>query len=451
MISPVLARPLLLVAPLAFAVLTAACGSSSGGGTAPALTGGKPPVASVTILAGNGQTGAVSTTLGTTVQVKALDAAGAPLAGDTILFIAGTGGAQLTGTTAVTNAAGIATLGGFTLGRCAGPNVVYAKSKRTANVSAVISATGTGGAAGYCIEMLFTSEPDPVLRAAAEAAAVKWGAILNATSFAPETLNLDPATLPANEQKCANISVPLVPTRIVKGLLILVELVAIPNPSPGLVTLGQAGPCYIRIPGNLTVMGGLRLNADYLINNLNATQRQDVVTHEMGHVLGYGTLWDAPLNLITNPINTSGPTAQPLPGFVGSNARARWTLMGGPASPASVPVEGCGGGGTVNGHWRESSFGDEMMTGYISAPGGGRNPLSALTIASMADMGYSVDMAQAEAFTINTRTCPATGSGTFNVGSLVIADASGHETQVVEILQKPTHVASHGQLIPIRR
>ena len=199
-------------------------------------------------------------------------------------------------------------------------------------------------------------------------------------------------------------------------------------------------------------MGGLRLNADYLINNLNATQRQDVVTHEMGHVLGYGTLWDAPLNLITNPINTSGPTTQPLPGFVGSNARARWTLMGGPASPASVPVEGCGGGGTVNGHWRESAFGDEMMTGYISAPGGGHNPLSALTIASMADMGYSVDMAQAETFVISSRPCPAaTGAGVFNVGSLVIANASGHETQVVEILQKPTHVASHGQLIPIRR
>ena len=448
MISPVLARPLLLVAPLAFAVLTAACSS----GTAPALTGRKPPVASVAILAGNGQAGTVSTPLGTIIQVKALDATGAPLAGDTILFIAGTGGAQLTGTTAVTDAAGIATLGGFTLGRCAGPNVVYAKSKRTANVSTVISATGTGGVAGYCIEMLFTSEPDPVLRAAAEVAAVKWGAILNATSFAPETLNLDPATLPAGEQKCANISVPLVPSRIVKGLLILVELVAIPNPSPGLVTLGQAGPCYIRIPGNLTVMGGLRLNADFLINNLNATQRQDVVTHEMGHVLGFGTLWDAPLNLITNPINTAGATSQPLPGFVGSNARARWTLMGGPASPASVPVEGCGGGGTVNGHWRESAFGDEMMTGYISAPGGGHNPLSALTVASMADMGYSVDMAQAETFVISSRPCPAaTGAGVFNVGSLVIANASGHETQVVEILQKPTHVASHGQLIPIRR
>ena len=450
--SRVLARPFLIVAPVVLAALAASC---SGGGKTVTPTGPTvlPPVASVSILAGNGQTGAISTPLGVAVQVTVRDASANALVGDTIVFIAGTGGAQLTGTTAVTDASGVATLGSFTLGRCAGPNIVYAQSKRTSNVAAVISATATGGPAGYCIEMLFTAPPDPILRTAAEAAATKWGAILNATSFAPETLNLDPASLPAGEKTCANITVPRVPNRIVKGLLILVELAPIPNPSPGLITLGQAGPCYIRIPGNLTVMGGLRLNGDYLLNNLNATQRQNVVTHEMGHVLGYGTLWDAPLNLIVNPILTSGPASQPLPAFVGAAARARWTAMGGPgpALPPSVPLEGCGGSGTVNGHWRESVFGDELMTGYINS-NGQDNPLSALTIASMADMGYAVDYSQAEPFVINTKTCPATaGTGVFNPGSLVIADSRGHTTRALEILQLPTHYATHGQLIPIRR
>lgn len=452
MTSPALVHPRSLVAVVVGAALVSSC---SGGGASGATTppGARPPVASMTVLAGAGQAAAVNALLGTAVQVKALDASGNPLANDTVLFYPSTGGANLPQTSAVTDAAGIATLTGWTLGRCPGTHAIVAIAKRTPATTVTVTATATGGVGGYCVELLYTSEPSAVLKLATEAAATRWGAILNATSFAPETLDFDPATLPAGEQKCANIQMLRVPARIVKNVLILVELADIPSSTPGLVTLGSAGPCYIRIPGNLTVFGGLRLNSTYLTNNLTAAQREDVVLHEMGHVLGFGTLWDEPaINLLQNAINTSLGATQPLPVFTGAAARAQWTAMGGPVGPASIPVEGCGGGGTINGHWRESSFGDEAMTGYISAPGGGHNPLSMLTVSSMQDMGYSVDLVQADAFTINTRTCPAAaGSGVFNPGTVVIVDKDSWPTPAIETLHKATHVVHGRQHIPIVR
>ena len=445
--APVRARALL--AALASAPLLSSC--SSGGG-APTTPGARPPVASIAVVAGTGQAGAVNTVLGTAVQVRAQDGSGNPIANDTINFFASTGGAVLSQTFGVTDAAGIATVA-WTLGRCPGTHTIVAIAQRTPSTIATLSATATGGIAGYCVELLYTIAPNPTLKVAAEAAATRWSAILNGTSFAPETLDFNPATLPAGEQKCAGIQMVRVPKRIVKNVVILVELTDIPSPTPGLVTLGSAGPCYIRTPGNVTVFGGLRLNSTYLINNLTAAQREDVVLHEMGHVLGFGTLWDEPaINLLVNPIVTSGAATQPLPGFTGVASRAMWTTMGGPASPASVPVEGCGSGGTVNGHWRESAFGDELMTGYISAPGGGHNPLSKLTLTSMQDMGYSVDITQADFFTINVRACPAVaGAGVFNVGSVVIVDKNNVPTAAVETLTRATHIVYGGQHIPIVR
>jgi hypothetical protein len=60
-----------------------------------------------------------------------------------------------------------------------------------------------------------------------------------------------------------------------------------------------------------------------------------------------------------------------------------------------VPVENTGGPGTRGSHWRESVFGNELMTGFIDA---GSNPLSAVTAASLRDEGYLVDDAQSDPF-----------------------------------------------------
>ena len=101
-------------------------------------------------------------------------------------------------------------------------------------------------------------------------------------------------------------------------------------------------------------------------------------------VLGIGTNWQS-LGLLAGA-GTSNPT------FVGVHATAAYNAAFG-AHAGGVRVENTGGPGTRDGHWRESVFGNELMAGFV---GPGLNlPLSRVTIASLADLGYQVNLAAA--------------------------------------------------------
>jgi hypothetical protein len=115
------------------------------------------------------------------------------------------------------------------------------------------------------------------------------------------------------------------------------------------------------------------------------TVTQEVIIHEMLHIVGSGTLWETDRVLITGK-----GTADPR--FTGALATAACAALGGPITCASsVPLENTGGTGTRDFHWRESVFGAELMTGFYNA--GVVNPISTMTIASMADLGFSVNNA----------------------------------------------------------
>ena len=114
----------------------------------------------------------------------------------------------------------------------------------------------------------------------------------------------------------------------------------------------------------------------------------DVITHEMGHVLGIGTIWTNKGLLAGS--GTSNPT------FTGTNAKKQFGILKG-TGPAAVPVENTGGPGTANSHWRESVFGNELMTGFVGSVG---NPLSRMTVASLKDLGYVVDFSKADPYTL---------------------------------------------------
>ena len=58
-----------------------------------------------------------------------------------------------------------------------------------------------------------------------------------------------------------------------------------------------------------------------------------------------------------------------------------------------VPVANTGGAGTREGHWRETTFGNELMTGFLD---GGINPLSRVTVGALEDMGYQVNYQAAD-------------------------------------------------------
>ena len=113
--------------------------------------------------------------------------------------------------------------------------------------------------------------------------------------------------------------------------------------------------------------------------------------HVIGHALGFGIMWeDAGLLREEN-----GDAHFPRPRAVSAFNAAG----GNEYSGAKVPVETRREQFLLKGiHWRESVLGVELMTGVLTP--GVLNPLSAITIASLADLGYEVDLSLAEAFTI---------------------------------------------------
>ena len=157
--------------------------------------------------------------------------------------------------------------------------------------------------------------------------------------------------------------------------------------------LAQAGPCIVRTANGLTIMGIMVFDAADL--GLLGAGLGEVATHEMAHVLGFGTLdpWDAQL------ANKGGAD----PYFFGAAARQAFAAVENPANLYGgnpVPVENTGGSGTRDGHWRESIFANELMTGFYDT---GVNPLSAVTAAAMRDLGYVVNDAATDAFMLPLR------------------------------------------------
>jgi hypothetical protein len=175
----------------------------------------------------------------------------------------------------------------------------------------------------------------------------------------------------------------------IDDLLILAQGAAIDGSGQ---TLGQAGPTQFRPDGpvvgaSLPAMGVMTFDvADLAAMEAEGTLG-DVVAHEMGHVLGIGTLWaDA---FLLQGAGTANPT------FVGPAAMAEYGRLCGTGVATPVPVENAGGPGTQDCHWSEAVFQDELMTGYV---GGADNPLSRLTVAGLQDLGYAVDLGAAEPY-----------------------------------------------------
>jgi hypothetical protein len=156
--------------------------------------------------------------------------------------------------------------------------------------------------------------------------------------------------------------------------------------------LAEAGPDVLRRSSRLPVHGTMQFDTADLASLEASGQLYDVVLHEMGHVLGFGTIWQS-LGLLAGAGTTD-------PRFLGAQATAEYNALFG-TSATSVPVEGLPAGpGTRDGHWRESVFGNEIMSPYIS---GTPNPISRVTVASLADLGYTVNLSAADPYVARPR------------------------------------------------
>ena len=139
--------------------------------------------------------------------------------------------------------------------------------------------------------------------------------------------------------------------------------------------LGQAGPIFYRTDSLLPANGTMQFDVADSEDFDDIGMFNDIVFHEMCHVLGFGTLWEA-MGLVQE--NADGTL-----NFLGENALTAYAAEGGGNTP--IQIETDGGSGTAGGHWDDELYDNEIMTGYINTEG---NYLSNTTIAALEDMGY---------------------------------------------------------------
>lgn len=173
--------------------------------------------------------------------------------------------------------------------------------------------------------------------------------------------------------------------------------------------LARAGAFYQRAAGTadqyLPVYGIMEFDEDEFLpggffEDLDGFA--ETILHEMAHVLGISRGTWIPLGLIEgNPEDTAvcsdvGDPVYNDPRYLGTAGNDAWVNTYG-ASSSTVPIANTNGCGTADSHWREIYLQDEIMTGFAQ---GGGEPISEVTIGAFQDLGYQVDMSQADAWSI---------------------------------------------------
>jgi Leishmanolysin len=230
----------------------------------------------------------------------------------------------------------------------------------------------------FQITLRFINPPTDEQREQFETGASRWQGLIFGDVEETE------GTIPANG---CGPSIPLPEfTGVIDDIMINVLLQEIDGPGG---ILGQAGACFVRLSDGLPLYGVMFFDTEDLEFLETNSLLDEVIVHEMGHVLGFsGGIFNLNIpgefsrNLLANP-NT------PDPRFLGRLARAMYLSLGG-RQFGGVPVEGtpCGPG-TRNSHWDENTFFNELMTGFLNgASANFVNPLSRMTSAAMRDLGY---------------------------------------------------------------
>lgn len=237
--------------------------------------------------------------------------------------------------------------------------LAHASVKANASAAAIQSA--------YKIEVRFLGGLNAAQKNAFKAAALRWTKVI-----------------------VGDVPSVMVGGELIDDLLIIAQ--GVPIDGAGGI-LGQAGPTHLR-PATAGVNAFLPAKGMMSFDTADLAQMQangtlvDVITHEMGHVIGIGTIW--PHKGLISGAGTNNPV------FTGTEAKKQFGILKG-VGPTKVPVENTGGPGTRDSHWRETVFRNELMSGFIAAP---NNPLSKLTAASLKDLGYVVDLNAAEPYAL---------------------------------------------------
>lgn len=336
------------------------------------------PVASLVVVGGNGQAALGGTELPVPLSVQLRDQFGNGIPSKTVTFVVTSGGGTIAPGSVTTdvegNAGGIA----WRLGRFAEPQI------------AIVSADGplttvtAKVATDFKVDVRFFGPPPP---AEAVAAFFEAAARLGAT-IVGDIPDVDYPTLRNNAgvdiTGCGASGV--VVNEIVDDVLIYASVVPIDGVGK---ILASATPCVIRSQNRMASIGVMRFDAEDIAELIETGRLDDIVLHEMLHVVGFGTIWTdsrRPGGVLLTGRETDNPR------YTGSLGISACSGAGGTgACGGGVAVEGLPfGPGTADSHWRESIFDSELMTGFVEQPGMPMS-FSAITIESLADAGYFVN------------------------------------------------------------
>jgi hypothetical protein len=331
--------------------------------------------ASITVISGGGQTAQASTPLLLPITIRAADRFGNFTAGRTVSFAVTAGGGRLGGTSAVTDVNGVAIAPTWTLGnRVVAQRVTATSGTASGELSATVFP-------GMAVTLRYFGNVSDAHKAVFEGAASRLRAVVVGSSPAVALNNF-------NATGCGVPGLTTL-TETVSGIVIYASILPIDGPGE---TLAQAGPCIVR--AGVTNFGQpiiavIELDVDDLATLAGGSSLEDVLLHEMFHSIGLGTIWGTRV--------TATPASDPRYTAVFGLAACR--VFAPVACAASVPVENTGGPGTYGGHWRESTFVSELMTGYLNP---GTNPLSRMTVESLRDLSYTVNPLAADTYSLPT-------------------------------------------------
>jgi hypothetical protein len=372
--------------------------ASNGGASTPVSVTVAQTGAAMTKTGGDGQIGSHDSTLSALLSVNVKDANGNPAAGVSVTFSAAAGNGVGVPATVLTGAGGTASTH-WKLGTNT-PRQTITATAGTGTATFAAGAVGGGTAAGFQITLVNVGPTfSAPVQAAFDSAVAKWQRVITG-----DLADISGFTVAASGI-CPAVSGGVT----VDDVLIVARVDSIDGPGQ---ILGSAGPCWIRNTGFLTIMGGMVFDSADMAGLVASGSLNSVILHEMGHVLGFGTLWGSSFfNCLQNAsstgnlIDTNYNCAR---GLVVFDSIGGTSYTGGNKVPVEncVGIPGCGAG-TFNSHWRESTFFNELMTGYLN--NGVANPLSVLTAAQMQDLGYTVNLSAADAYT-RTFTAPPAGA-----------------------------------------
>lgn len=369
---------------LALVTLVLACGGD--GASGPSAPG---PASRLVAASGDKQVALAGNAVALPLRAKVSDSRGTARPGDTVTFAVTDGGGSLAGTTtAVTDASGIATGPLWTLGKNGGTQAVTATS---GTLTAAFEATIQSN---YKIDLRYAgTAPTGDIADAFEAAVDRISAMI--VGDLPDA-QVGSSGTPFQVTSCNSSFTGLSGVNeVVDDVVIYAKVEAIDGVGK---VLGTAGPCLTRTSSGLTALGIMRFDSADLTDLASKGRLADVVLHEMLHVVGIGTLWNARGILAdtgTVNVRVTGPLAA---------ASCVNDHGGATACVGAVPAENCQGlpvgtvcgTGTINAHWKESTFRTELMTGYA----GTGNPLGRMSIQALADLGYVVHLGPADAYMV---------------------------------------------------